>query len=252
MRRKPGPQKKPGERYPSGDLKPVIAPALWGRIRDLSRDQQPGSELGRLCFHRELTDTQAAAGFLIAHIYRSGDSEGSGNERGDATTAAMEGDPHASQKDRKALDDLLSEYAPKLREAVIELCVLNRTVDWKLRPQIRQLLDRVALWRWPNTRRRQADGGSKLARRSIPPRMPPLDRAHKRRRLEASIQAPERTEPRPDCDLDVEAVDKLIAALRPDLDADGKARLIDHFVALRDREEFRQKKLTDRGGAPYG
>jgi hypothetical protein len=89
------------------------------------------------------------------------------------------------------------------------------------------------------------NGGSKLARRSIPPRMPPLDRAHTRRRRAASIQAPEGAEPRPDCDLDVEAVDKLIAALRPDLDADRKARLIDHFVALRDREEFRQEKNTD-------
>ncbi len=235
MRRKPGPRKKPGERYPSGDLKPVIAPALWGRIRDLSRDKKPCSEVGRLCFHRELTDTQAAAAFVIADIYRSGDSEDSAKERRDGTTAATEGDPHGSQRDRKALDDLLSEYPPKLREAVIELCVLNRNVDWKLRPQIRQLLDHVALWRWPGTRRRQADGGSKLARRSIP-----------RRRRAASIQAPEGTEPRPD--LDVEAVDKLIAALRPDLDADGKACLIDHFVALRDREKFRQEKTlpTDK------
>jgi hypothetical protein len=30
--------------------------------------------------------------------------------------------------------------------------------------------------------------------------------------------------------------------LQPDLDADGIARLVDEFVALRDREEFRQEK----------
>jgi hypothetical protein len=106
-------------------------------------------------------------------------------------------------------------------------------------------------WWWRDTRRRQANGGSKLARPSIPPLMPHLDRAHTRRRRAGSIQAPEGTELRPDRDPDVEAVEKLIAVLRPDLDADGKAGLIDHFVALRDREEFRQEKIpTGQGGAP--
>lgn len=147
------------EDYPSGNLKPVIAPALWGRIRDQYRDKLSSSEIGRLCFHGKLTDTQAAAGFLISDICRSGDSEEVGKDRRNAAGAAAGGDPHASQRDRKALDDLLSEYPPKLREAVIELCVLNRIVDWKLRPQIRQLLDHVALWWWPDTRRRKAGGG---------------------------------------------------------------------------------------------
>ncbi len=164
MRRKPGPRKKTGERYPSGDLKPVIAPALWGRIRDNFRHELCRSELGRLRFHGELSDAQVAAGFLIAEIYRSGHSENGGKERRDATTAAMEGDPQAFQRDRKALDELLSEYPAKLREAVIELCVLDRNVDWKLRPQIRQLLEDIAMWRWGDTQCRQVDGGRKRAR----------------------------------------------------------------------------------------
>jgi hypothetical protein len=54
---KPGPRKKLGERYPSGDLKPVIAPAFWERIRR-SGDKQASSELVRLFFSRELTETQ--------------------------------------------------------------------------------------------------------------------------------------------------------------------------------------------------
>jgi hypothetical protein len=140
MRRKPGPRKKLGERYPSGDLKPVISPALWGRARDLGGAQLK-SELGRLCFHRELTDTQAAAGFLIAEIYSCEESTDSVEERPDATTAAATRPAHAA---RTALDCLLAEYPPKVCEAVIELCVLSRAVDWKLRPQIRQLLDHVA------------------------------------------------------------------------------------------------------------
>ena len=127
---KPGPLKKPGERYPSGDLKPTVAPALWGRTRR-GGDPQLNSELARLCFNRELTETQAEAGFLIADVCRCSDLEELAKECTDAVSAATRGDPHATQKDRKAIDALLSEYPPKVREAVIELCVFNRAVDWK-------------------------------------------------------------------------------------------------------------------------
>jgi hypothetical protein len=246
MRRRPGPRKKPGERYPSGDLKPVIPPALWGRVQNVysvSNDRRFNSELGRLWLHGELTDTQAAGGRVIAYVYRNGDSEEKGKDRRHATAAATDVDQRASQRDRKALDGLLSEYPAKLSEAVIELCVHNRTVDWKLRPQIRQLLDGVARWWWPDTRRRQADGGSKLARRSIRRQMPPLNRTDRRRRRAADIQAPEGTELSPDRDPDVEAAKEVIAVLLPDLDAEAKARAIQMYVAFLDREKFRQEKL---------
>ena len=81
------------------------------------------------------------------------------------------------------------------------------------------------------------------ARRSGARRTPPLDHARSSRRLRAaSYETPEGTELRPDFDPDVEAFKKVIAVLQPDLDADGIARLVDEFVALRDREEFRQEK----------
>jgi hypothetical protein len=124
---KPGPRKKPGERYPSGDLKPAVAPALFGRARDLG-DPQLSSELASLCVNRELTETQAEAGFLVADICRCSDSEESAKECTDVTSAATRGDPH-TQRDRKALDVLLSEYPPKVSEAVIELCVFNRRLE---------------------------------------------------------------------------------------------------------------------------
>jgi hypothetical protein len=236
MRRKPGPRKKLGERYPSGDLKPAIAPALWGRARDLGGPQL-SSELARLCFHRELTETQAEAGFLIADIYRHGDSAESTKERGDATAAAKRGDSRAA-RDRKELDALLSEYPPKVSEAVIELCVSDRAVDWKLRPEIRHVLDHVALL-WRDALRRQADGPSKLGRRSG-------GRLGRRPRA-ASNQTTEGTEVRFDFDPEVEAFKKVIAVLRPDLDAGGIAHLVDEFIALRDREEFRQEKTMQHG-----
>jgi hypothetical protein len=93
--------------------------------------------VGRLWLHRELSDTQAAAGFLIADIYRHSDSAERGKERTNATTSAADGVPHVTKRDRRSIDDLLLEYPPKLREAVIELCVLGRSVDWKIRPDIR-------------------------------------------------------------------------------------------------------------------
>jgi hypothetical protein len=220
MRRKPGPRKKLGDRYPSGDLKPVIPPALWGRVRDLCGDPRFNSVFGRLWLHGEVTDAQAAAGFLIADIYRSGDFEEASKGRTGVTTAGTGVGPNASQRDRKELDDLLSVYPPKVRNGLIELCVLNRTVDWELRPQIRRVLDHVA---------------TQLAARN---EAPPTS-ARMRRRRESSNQASEGT--KYDCDPDVEAFKKVIAVLRPDLDADGKGRVIDHFVGLRDREEFRQK-----------
>jgi hypothetical protein len=141
----------------------------------------------------------------------------------------------------------LSEYAPKLREAVIELCVFNWPVDWTLYPEIRRLLDRVSAL-WPDAR--QADG-SKLPRRSILRGTPALHRALMRRRRRAAddIQGPDGTELRSDLDADaadIEAVKKLFAKLLPDLDADGMARLIDEWVTLRDREVFRQEKKNAR------
>ena len=148
------------------------------------------------------------------------------------------------RKIARRLDALLSEYPAKVSDAVIELCVFNRAVDWKLRPEIRKVLDDVALL-WSDAPRQQAVSQSISARRSGSRRTPPLNHTRSSRRLRAaSNQTPEGTELRPDFDPDVEAFKKVIAVLRPDLDADGWARLIDEFVALRDREEFRQEKIV--------
>jgi hypothetical protein len=243
MRNKPGPRKKAGLRYPSGDLKPVIGPALWPRIRDLG-DPPLRSELGRLYFHGELTEAQVNAGFLIADIYRCCRLA----ERRDATTADRRGGLCTAPGDRIALDRLLSEYAPKLREAVIELCVLDQAVERALYPEIGRLLDRAsALW----LDERQARDGSKLPRRNI--LREALHRLLTPGRRAADTEAPEGTELRSDFDADpAEAVKRLFAGWLPDLDADGMARLIDEWVALRDREIFRQQQqdARQRGESP--
>jgi hypothetical protein len=151
---------------------------------------------------------------------------------------AIDGLSGRAARDRKELDALLSEYPPKVSEAVIELCVSDRAVDWKLRPEIRHVLDHVALL-WRDALRRQADGPSKLGRRSG-------GRLGRRPRA-ASNQTAAGTEVRFDFDPEVEAFKKVIAVLRPDLDAGGIAHLVDEFIALRDREEFRQEKTMQHG-----
>jgi hypothetical protein len=127
---------------------------------------------------------------------------------------------------------------------VIELCVFNQAVDRTLYPEIGRLLARVSAW-WPDER--QAADGSKLPRRSI--LREALHRFLTRHRRSANIQTPDGTGPRSDFDADaadVEAVKKLIAELRPDLDADATARFIDEWMTLRDREVFRQQKEQAR------
>lgn len=72
-----GRTRKAGPRHPSGKLKrptgDPIAPAAWQRIRSdaakIAGDPRLSSELGRLSFHREITDQQAAAGFKVWEIY---------------------------------------------------------------------------------------------------------------------------------------------------------------------------------------
>jgi hypothetical protein len=134
------------KRYPSGDLKRVI------------------SVFGRLWLQGEVTDAQAAAGFVIADIYRSSDFGEASKDRRGVTTAATGVGPNASQRDRNELDDFLSKYPSKVRNALIELCVLDRTVDWVLRPQIRQVLDDVAAQLVAPAR----GSGLKVGRRSAP------------------------------------------------------------------------------------
>jgi hypothetical protein len=71
-----GRKRKSGERYDCGKLKPTGEPvsgALWHRIKTDAakavRDERLASEVGRLSFHRDISDGQAAAGFRVGLIY---------------------------------------------------------------------------------------------------------------------------------------------------------------------------------------
>ena len=64
---------KPGERYPSGQLKPEIAPSALARLRTAVErglaDPKFGSQVGTLLLQRRLTPAEAATAFRIGEVY---------------------------------------------------------------------------------------------------------------------------------------------------------------------------------------
>ena len=181
---KRGPRKKPGERYPSGDLKPAITPAAWGRIQQSPRvfGPLPASELGRKYLHRELTKDQAEAGFYIGCIYRLSHPSALEEmhevhpewlaeiQEFQAKWLVSTDEAQAQWRAIGGPDGLLSEFPSDVREAVIELCAFNRVVNSMLYRDIRRVLDRGLLL-WHDAQRRQCDD-----------RAPVLDRARTGRR----------------------------------------------------------------------
>jgi hypothetical protein len=158
----PGRKRKVGERYPSGRLKPqtrAIAPALWGRIRDFADDPMVNSELGRLSFSGELTDTQAAAGFELGGLYRCHHNQSSqtadhepnyqdGSSRPgvrivrkprNSSDAALK----AEETAWRAIEYELEAASRHLRSAIIDLCVENKAINPILYAEVRRFLDRT-------------------------------------------------------------------------------------------------------------
>jgi len=160
---------QPGERYACGKRKPTgepIAPAAWQRIRtDIARtsnDPRLESEIGRLSFHKELTDAQAATAFRIGEIYRTFErfkglgrscrspNYGSG---GDGSIAeelllpqALENLERKIRSSNEAFGALSAElklYPVKVREIIEELCVANHHISPMLLDDVRVMLDRL-------------------------------------------------------------------------------------------------------------
>jgi hypothetical protein len=255
---KGGRPRKPGERYPSGDLKPkgeAIAPAVWARIKAdavrITKDERLGTELGRLSFHGELTNAQTAAGFRVAEIYRryhrlkrlrdtaksptfQGGSSGSADlaeERMDAEhLEAHEDSIRAAEADWKRLQEELPLYLREIPDALIELCVFDRPLSPVLLPDIRIALDRLAT-AFGDQWRRQGRG-SKGTR--------PLLR-------KAATAGPDRSAifaPRGGPDPNVQAVEAIARKLR--LDETGVAAVRETFMALVARARYRRRSQTPR------
>lgn len=254
--------RKPGERYPSGKLKPAPKPNFdpisgveWQRIRQdgrrLGADPRLASELARLNLFGELTIVQTTAGQRVGEIYgryerltglkrsvRSPSYErayGIGFERQDAERAAAE----AFRDLQDTLDQLAQAPPPifskrkgrlecrphHVIDALEHLCVENRAIGPALYPEIRGLLDYLAATWGLSTIRRPNAGSSRRA--PITP---------------APEQQPRKPEPR--TGHDQEAWMKVMRTLRPDLTDAQLENAYRVAQAVRDRGKFLNERPT--------
>jgi len=133
---------------------------LWRRIKDygvkLGLDRRLGSEVGRLSLLGELTDTEAAAAFLVGEIYgrferaegrrRSAQSPsyeiGQGGEPGEM--ADQEQRARRARKQFFRLQACLPAYPPGGRAVLEQVCCEDRSINSRYLDDLRGLLARVA------------------------------------------------------------------------------------------------------------
>ena len=171
MANKRGRKRKSGERYPSGDLKPVIAPSLWRRIWDHGGEFNPlfRTELSRLSYHGELSDRQTLAGFYIGDIYRRyyGQKNSPKTPHGSNSLDKIELRLSSRQpllfsaekmieKEWRTIENEVEALPQKLRSAVLDLCVLNEPINPMIYPEVRHFLDCTAHICEPDWARYQA------------------------------------------------------------------------------------------------
>lgn len=269
-----GRNRKSGERYPSGKLKPAAKPtaepisgALYQRIRThalkLGADPRLASELSRLNLFGELTIVQTTAGHRIAEIY--GAYEGlTGLRRstrspsyerayggGMADSLAREEAEKWATIDFLELHGTLEQLLPRppaidrtdgtrhirlhpLANAIEQLCVENRSISPALYEGVRSVLDYLAQ-KWGLTTVRKARAGSAK---------------------KPAASAKDKTEPpRPKINLDRQSWIETIRAMRPDLTPEQAGEAYDLAQALKQRAAFvrsRPKLSEDRTTRPSG
>ena len=258
---KGGRPRKTGERYPSGELlkhkAEGIAPALWARIRANAikegGDARLATELGRLSFHGEITNAQAAAGFRVAEIYRRyhrakrlrttaktanleqgfGGSADLAEERmSTEQLEAYESSIKAAEADWLRLQEEMPLWLREIPDALVELCVNDRPLNPTMLPAIRVMLDNLARvfgeqWR----RQGKTSKGVRPMARSAP----------KIAAIDVRPLAPTAGDP------NVKAIEAIAHALK--LDDAGVAKVRDTFIALVARERFRRRAVVTRSSA---
>lgn len=257
MNSRAGAPRQSGERFPSGKLKPKpagepIAPAAWARLRTdvvkLTGDARLASQVGRLSFHRQLTDKQTVTAFRIGEIYGAyerfkgkrrstrspsyemgfGGSDGIAEELMDAETLAqLEARIRAAETSFLTLQDELESYPRAARAALEQLCVEDCAINPMHLNDIAGLLDRVS--------KSIGETGSKKRRRRI---------GQARARASAAPAPSTTTPPAPArrTDKDKTAWLAFMHAMRPDLDDKELQAAHDFFVAMKDREQFNRGK----------
>lgn len=251
---KKGRSRKTGERYASGKLKPTGEPvsgALWHRIKTDAakavRDERLASEVGRLSFHRDISDGQAAAGFRVGMIYGMFERDHVGRPRtarspsyeiGLAGTAGVAEElmeqevlrdkvrrERASLEAFTALQEEMKTWAhPRAAKLIEELCVDDRAIAGYELNTASWALDRlVAFFGSSNSRKKRKRAKGKYIGHAV-------------------AGGPKLRKP---AEIERTAQEKFIRTLRPDLDGVAVAQASEILSALYDREyvaEQRERK----------
>jgi hypothetical protein len=252
MGRKGGRPRKLGERKPSGDLKrPAtegVAPALLARIKanvvKFFADPRFATPFGTLAMEGVFNAAQWAAGNRIAEIYHtyhrlkhlsenpkgpnyeggSGGSSDLAEERMSAEQLeAHEAKIRAAETAWRTVSAVLLSVPENVRQGVLDLCVYDNPINPALYGAVATFLDQMSR-RWPEWRDKRDN-----RRRALPTlRSTPLLPTAK------TTATPKGPSP-----ITV-TLERVVHAIRPDLDADGIRRVTDTFHALHDREVLRR------------
>lgn len=157
-KKKSGPRRKAGERYPSGKLKAHDGPLPGAAIRRifdhgraLGLDERVATQVGRLHLLRELTETQVAAAELVGRTY--GRFERALGKRRAAKSPSYElghrgawaaGSDAEERRARAAFDRLQSLIPVQARPVVEALCVEDIHIIPTHLPDVIRVLDKVA------------------------------------------------------------------------------------------------------------
>lgn len=251
-----GRKRKAGPRYPSGDLKKPtgdpIAPAAWARVRSdvakIANDPRLSSEVGRLSFHREITDAQAAAAFKVRDIYAAFE-QAKGKHRSSASPdnePVFKGDggfpepiipiedierldpsdplrvrmekTRAAYLAFKALQEELTGYGAMARDLLETLCVDNRSIPYMQLGYMRWLLERLSRF-FGVTGHKKGGSVGKIARQMSAPSA----RKPKAKRKDTGIRT-------------------VLRHARPDLDDKQLDEAERMAMAVRDRDAYRRQK----------
>jgi len=238
MANKRGRKRKPGERYPSGDLKPATAPALWARIRGVLGEFDPiaRTELTRLSFADVLSAAQTQAGFYIGDIYRQyfsqKDRQSTPHRR--KCFQKIESRLYSRQpllfiakdfrvEEWRNIENEVEALPQTLRGAVLDLCLFNEPINPVIYRELRVFLDRIA--------RICGKDWARYQPREL--------------RFPKPVRSTKVTIKSNDEDVDVTVFEKILLRLRPDLNAKEVSDVRDMLLAIRDREDFRQAKLAN-------
>lgn len=266
-----GRKRKGGARYPNGDLKPQgepIVPAVWARIRTeaakLAGDTRLASEVGRLSFHKQITDLEAATAFRIGEIYgnfarakdlartsRSPNYErgfGRGGDddaliRAEAIDMLADGDPLkkkmlaalAAKEAFAALQAEMIHLTVPQRHMIERLCVDDGHLTADELVTVREILNFLASRIGKSASRRKAKRAERNARLLRPTQSGTAAASQSRRR-----EAPP----------DHAVIKSLLHVLRPDLDGCDLSNVYSIAEALRNREIERRRQAKKKTATP--